>query len=281
MCIPLESTPLSFTLSSATALSSLCCISLSSLHLTLLLPICVFSLSLNLSLFLIFYLSANPQYYCHTYKCVHAGCASTHGRTHICTQAHNHAHAYINVQTHAHRQYQDTSAHTHTHADTDSSRMVLSCTATHCVYAEPLSLLVERCYALLTSGEENIQSCPPVINWWHNYPPLHLPPGLSQSVCVWGGGGVRVRALCVWYRGDYSIWNYNDHRNSSRIKEFKLLKNWVTSYWWRRIKNGNWGFQMQMRSHWLLWGLKKTGLKTCPDSYSDLSIPYQHYQTFF
>lgn len=164
MCIPLESTPLSFTHSSATALSSLCCISLSSLHLTLLLPICVFSLSLNLSLFLIFYLSANPQYYCHTYKCVHAGCASTHGRTHICTQAHNHAHAYINVQTHAHRQYQDTSAHTHTHADTDSSRMVLSCTATHCVYAEPLSLLVERCYALLTSGEENIQSCPPVIN---------------------------------------------------------------------------------------------------------------------
>ena len=59
-----------------------------------------------------------------------------------------------------------------------------------------------------------------------------------------------------------------------------LLKNWVTSYWWRRIKNGNWGFQMQMRSHWLLWGLKKTGLKTCSDSYSDLSIPYEHYQTF-
>lgn len=48
--------------------------------------------------------------------------------------------------------------------DSDSGRLVLSCTATHCVYAEPLSLLVERCNALLTSGEENIQSCPLVIN---------------------------------------------------------------------------------------------------------------------
>lgn len=60
----------------------------------------------------------------------------------------------------------------------DCSRVVLSCTATHCVYAEPLSLLVERCYALLTSGEENIRSCPLVIN---NYPPLYLPPSTSHS----------------------------------------------------------------------------------------------------
>lgn len=35
----------------------------------------------------------------------------------------------------------------------DGARVVLSCTATHCVYAKPLSLLVERCYALLSSGE--------------------------------------------------------------------------------------------------------------------------------
>lgn len=59
-----------------------------------------------------------------------------------------------------------------------TSRVVLSCTATHCVYAEPLSLLVERCYAQLTSGEENILSCPLVIN---NYPPLIVPPSTSHS----------------------------------------------------------------------------------------------------
>lgn len=35
----------------------------------------------------------------------------------------------------------------------DGARMVLSCTATHCVYAKLLSLLVERCYALLSFGE--------------------------------------------------------------------------------------------------------------------------------
>lgn len=161
MCIPLESTPLSFTLSitpsSATSLSSSCCISLPSLHLALLPPICLpLSQSIPLSHLL-------PQYYCHTYKCAHIGYASMHERAHrhIRTQT-RHAYAYINVQTHAHRQYKD--KHTHTHSDTDSGRMVLSCTATHCVYAEPLSLLVERCYALLTSGEENIQSCPLVIN---------------------------------------------------------------------------------------------------------------------
>lgn len=61
----------------------------------------------------------------------------------------------------------------------DGARVVVFCTATHCVYAMPLSLLVECCYALLSLGEGNIQSHPLVIN---NYPPLHLPPQLSTAL---------------------------------------------------------------------------------------------------
>ena len=119
----------------------------------------VFFQSLHFTLNLIFYLSANPNIivtHTNVYTLDMRACMNEHTNAYVC----RHNCAYINVQTHAHRQYKDISSHTHTH----SGRMVLSCTATHCVYAEPLSLLVERCYALLTSEEENIQSCPLVIN---------------------------------------------------------------------------------------------------------------------
>lgn len=163
MCISLESsTPLSF---SPSLLLSNCSLSH---HFILLFFSPFLCFSLSISLILIFYQSANANITATHWICKHAW-----AQKHICRQTHDHAYAYINAQTHPHRHGKDT--HTLTVA-------VLSCTATHCVYAEPLSLLVERCYALLTSGEENIQSCPLVIHWCHNYPPLHLPLSSSEFV---------------------------------------------------------------------------------------------------
>lgn len=177
MCISLESpTPLSFTLfitpSSATALCLITSSYPSSPH---------FSISLSIHLVLIFYLSANPNITAarkHVYTLDTGKHAWTNTKTHLHadTQACICIHKFTNSST------KTVWGHTHTHTLTVA---VLSCTATHCVYAEPLSLLVECCYALLTSGEENIQSCPLVIHWCHNYPPLHLPFSLSEFVyCV-------------------------------------------------------------------------------------------------
>lgn len=117
MCISLEGTPLSFTLSitpsSATALFSLCCIFPSSLHLPLLLPISLFlsqsiSHSYLLPLTLISHLlSAKPNI------------MITHNVYTMDMQArmneHTHAYAHINVQMHArahtHSSYKDTHRH--------------------------------------------------------------------------------------------------------------------------------------------------------------------------
>lgn len=58
--------------------------------------------------------------------------------------------------------------------------VLLSCTATHCVHAKLRSLLVERCYALLSSGEGKH----PVASTGYQQLPTPPPAALAQhSVC--------------------------------------------------------------------------------------------------
>lgn len=174
------------------------CVSLESLSLTLSLPprqllfffILYFSLitSSNPSSYLSISFSisssvSKPQYYCHTYKCVHAGYASTHEWTHkrICTQTHNRA--YINVQTHAHRQYQDT--HMHRHWQWQNGSLLHSNTLRICRATLPISGTLLRAVDFWR-GKHTVMS---TVNWCHNYPPLHLAP--STCVCA-------LWVICRW-----------------------------------------------------------------------------------
>lgn len=91
----------------------------------------------------------------------------------------------------------------------DSARVVLSCTATHCVYAKPLSLLVERCYALLSSGEGKH----PVTST--GYRQLPTPPPATPA---------EHRAV-TWakLKGDICEWDFNDHHDTRGIY---LIEKW-------------------------------------------------------
>lgn len=118
-----------------------------------------------------FYLSAGfftplitPSYLCHPLCSLHASVLLTVAFT--CHQALRNCHTY---EPHACPKHAPVSTRlclcnqkcTNWSARTvkivcmgsDSARVLLSCTATHCVHAKLLSLLVERCYALLSSGE--------------------------------------------------------------------------------------------------------------------------------
>lgn len=139
--------------------------------------------------------------------------------------------ACVNTKTHLHADaWPCVCIHKCTKSTHTPTVAVLSCTATHCVYAEPLSLLVERGYALLTSAEENIELCPLVIHWCQYYPPLHLPLS-SGTVCVW----------CAHEKGDFHSWSYG--RNSQwvtvieKLGHFLLVKD--DQKWKRRLPDAN------------------------------------------
>lgn len=117
-----------------------------------------------------------------------AVCASIHSGRRVSERANAQARACMreNVQI---RQ----GAH---HSGTRERRRqrLLSCTATHCVCKEPLSLLAERRYALLTSGEgktyghvRRLSAGAAIMHPPHTHP--HLPQGplrQTQACTGWG-----------------------------------------------------------------------------------------------
>lgn len=113
----------------------------------------------------------------------------------------------------------------------DSARVLLPCTATHCVQAKLLSLLVERCYALLSSGEGKH----PVASTGDQQLPTPPPAAPAQHSAV----------TCVKFWGDICTWDINDHPDTRGIHLIQKLGRFLLveedQKWKVRLPRCKWG----------------------------------------
>lgn len=110
----------------------------------------------------------------------------------------------------------------------DSTRVLLFCTATHCVHAKLLSLLVERCYALLSSGEGKH----PVASTGYQLLP-------HPSTCC----STALSRVQNWV--EICMWEFNDHPNTRGIHLLEKLGRFLLveedQKWKVRLPRCKWG----------------------------------------
>lgn len=117
---------------------------------------------------------------------------------------------------------------------------LLSCTATHCVCKEPLSLLAERRYALLTSGEGktyghirplSANSATPPPSPPHTPSPAARPSAADASVC--GTEGAKRGSICTcgkWVSEKIGSLVFGAGRSKAEAEALRVLETLKVSH---------------------------------------------------